>query len=68
MRKFSGWPAKHNAAETTNNGEEIAMFVSYYGLFMIVLSSMFVGCCVGVVVMAMCKVSAANNYSEEETP
>ncbi len=44
------------------------MFVSYYGLFMIVLSSMFVGCCVGVVVMAMCKVSAANNYSEEETP
>ena len=44
------------------------MFVSYYGLFMIVLASAFIGCCVGVVVMAMCKVSAANNYSEEENP
>ena len=43
------------------------MFVSYYGLFMIVLSSMFVGCCVGVVVMAMCKVSAINCEEDETT-
>ena len=44
------------------------MFVSLEMLFLIVLASAFIGCCVGVVVMAMCKVSAANNYSEEENP
>jgi len=42
------------------------MTIGYPGLFMIVLGSAFVGCCVGVVVMAMCKVSAMN-CEEEET-
>ena len=32
------------------------MTIGYPGLFMIVLSSAFVGCCVGVVVMGGCKV------------
>ena len=68
MRKFSGWPAKHNAAETTNNGEEIAMFVSLAMLFLVVLASLSVGCCIGMIVMVLCRISAENNYSEEETP
>ena len=34
------------------------MTIGYWGLLAIVLGSMFIGCCVGVVVMAMCKVSA----------
>jgi hypothetical protein len=33
------------------------MTISYPGLFAVVLASMSIGCCVGVVVMAMCKVS-----------
>lgn len=48
--------------------EDVDMTIGYPGLFMIVFASAFIGCCVGVVVMAMCKVSAANNYSEEENP
>ena len=34
------------------------MLISYPWLLAIVLGSMFIGCCVGVVMMAMCKVSA----------
>ena len=37
------------------------MTISYPGLFAVVLASMFIGCCVGVVVMAMCKVSAISD-------
>ena len=43
------------------------MTIGYWGLLVIVLASMFIGCCVGVVVMAMCKVSAMN-CDEEKTP
>ena len=39
------------------------MTIGPVGLFLIVLASMSIGCCVGVVVMAMCRVSA---ISEEE--
>ena len=39
------------------------MTIGYWGLLAIVLGSMFIGCCVGVVMMAMCKVSA---ISKEE--
>jgi hypothetical protein len=33
------------------------MTIGFMGLLAIVLTSMSIGCCVGVVVMAMCKVS-----------
>ena len=41
------------------------MLISYPWLLAIVLASMFIGCCVGVVVMAMCKVSALNKEELE---
>ena len=44
------------------------MFVSLAMLFLIVLASTSVGCCIGMIVMALCRISAENNYSEEETP
>lgn len=43
------------------------MLISYPWLLVIVLGSMFIGCCVGVVMMAMCKVSAIMS-DEEEAP
>ena len=39
------------------------MLISYPWLLAIVLGSMFIGCCVGMVMMAMCNVSA---ISEED--
>ena len=44
------------------------MFVSFGMLFLIVLASLSAGCCLGMVAMALCRISAENNYSEEETP
>ena len=44
------------------------MFVSLAMLFLIVLASLSVGCCIGMIVMALCRISAENNYSEEENP
>ena len=44
------------------------MFVSLAMLFLIVLASLSVSCCIGMIVMAICRSSAENNYSEEETP
>ena len=41
------------------------MIISFVGLCLIVLASLSIGCCVGVVVMAMCKVSAAVTKDEE---
>ena len=43
------------------------MTIGYWGLLMIVLASMFVGCCVGVVMMAMCKVSAISDERSESS-
>ena len=37
------------------------MYVSMAGLFLIVLACLSFGCCVGVLVMAMCKVSAISD-------
>ena len=42
------------------------MTIGYWGLLMIVLGSMFIGCCVGVVVMACCNVSAINKEDFSE--
>lgn len=45
------------------------MFINEVCLTLIVLGSMSFGCCVGMVVMAMCKVSATNRIeSEDESP
>ena len=44
------------------------MFVSFGMLFLIVLASLSAGGCIGMVVISLCRVSAENNYSEEETP
>lgn len=41
------------------------MLISYPWLLAIVLGSMCIGCCVGVVMMAMCKVSALNKEELE---
>ena len=41
------------------------MTIGFMGLLAIVLASMSIGCCVGVVVMAMCKVSALNKEELE---
>ena len=41
------------------------MLISYPWLLAIVLASMFIGCCVGVVMMAMCKVSAISKEDLE---
>ena len=41
------------------------MLISYPWLLVIVLGSMSVGCCVGVVMMAMCKVSAIRSDEDE---
>lgn len=41
------------------------MYIGVAGLFLIVMASMFFGACVGMVVMALCKISALNKEDDK---
>lgn len=41
------------------------MYISYSVLFLICFGCMFFGCCVGMVVMALCRISAECSRDEE---